>query len=71
MKPGGATSTASTGLAGVADQPGRKQRGDRQRWHAAGPGELEGEVAREVAVGGIGRTLDLDDRSVRPLGNGG
>ena len=42
-----------------------ERRGDRERRHAARSGELHGQVAGQVAVPRIGRSLDLDRWSVR------
>ena len=43
-----------------------ERRGDRERRHAARSGELHGQVAGQVAVCRIGRSLDFDRGSVLP-----
>ena len=64
-KPGGATSTdaigdvAAASPASAASSAGERRR-DGQRRHPVWPGELHRQVAREVSVDRIGRTLDLD-----------
>ncbi len=70
--PGGATSTVAMGVSDDASSASTGQLGgergrDRQRRHPVWPGELEREVAGEVTVLGIGRSLDLDRRAVSVL----
>ncbi len=51
---------AGSGVGALAGQLGLERLGDGQGRHPVGPGELEREVRREVAVLRVGRPLDLD-----------